>query len=714
MRRSVTDRPYTVPSPPAPAVPVRGPDTGWTVFFKLLILCGFLLSSASLAQAPVPTVLGAEAVADRLAQGQRALATWQLDEAAAIAAELDQVLPDVPPVQALLGAVRFHQGDYENAVRLLRRAAEGGDAPGLLSLAESTLEETRGFVSMESEHFIVRVPPGKDEVLQPIALEALEAAWSRISDAFDYRPRHKIAVDILHDAKGLASVSSLTVKEIETSGTIALCKYNRLMVTSPKALARGYSWLDTLAHEFLHLIISEKSRNAVPVWLHEGLAKYNETRWRGPPGLALDASSENLLARATKSAKLITFEQMHPSMAKLPSQEDTALAFAEVFSVIEYIEGSVGTVATQGGKRATNVLLEGLRDDLDMDQALERAVGRDLAGLQKDWKLWLKKRPFKLVPGAEPKKLTFVKDARGGGKSDDETEDEAALGEASAKGKEGRRFVRLGNLLRERRRLKAAAVEYEKAVTIVGVTSPALHNRWAGVLIETGDAQKAKGVLDDSVTVFPDDPQTHVLLGRLAMKTEAWAEARAQYERATWENPFIPEVHVALLTIADKTTDAPLKVRAERALGLLMGHRQKAPSSPVYVGDDEPFGTISLRTDPWGKLIVDGTDTGHLTPVVDLKLRPGKHALRVEDQVSGRMDGLVVEVVAGRSQTLSLTLRSLSEDQRRALFVAEEALKPALPTVKKLPTLPPSDVPTPPWVETDDPPPIPVPDDEEP
>lgn len=698
-----------------PGLP-RAVDLG-THMGKYLFLFLFLLSASAVAQsAPGASVatapLAAGAIADRLAQGQHALATWQLDEAAAIAAELDRSLPDVPPVQALLGAVRFHQGDYEGAVRLLRRAAEGGDAPGLLALAESTLQETRGFVAMESEHFVVRVPPGKDELLQPIALEALEAAWSRITDAFDYRPRHKIAVDILHDAKGLASVSSLTVKEIETSGTIALCKYNRLMVTSPKALARGYSWLDTLAHEFLHLIISEKSRNAVPVWLHEGLAKFNETRWRGAPGLALDASSENLLARATRSGKLITFEQMHPSMAKLPSQEDTALAFAEVFSVIEYVEGSVGAVPARGGKRATNVLLEALGEDLDMDAALERAVGRDLMGLQKDWKLWLKKRPFKLVPGAEPKKLTFVKDARGGGKTDDETEDEAALGEASAKGKEGRRFVRLANLLRERRRLKAAAVEYEKAAVIVGVTSPALHNRWAGVLLETGEVQKAKGVLDDTVAVFPDDPQTRILLGRLAMKSEAWVEARTHYERATWENPFIPEIHVALLTVADKTSDGALKARAERALGLLTGHGQRAPSSPVYVGEGEAFGTVSLRTDPWGKLSVDGVDTGTLTPVVDLKLRPGKHALRVEDHISGRMDGLVVDVAAGRSQALTLTLRALSEEQRRSLFAAEAALKPPLPAVKPAPVPVPSDVPVPPWAEPDEEPPVPVADEE--
>lgn len=655
-----------------------------------IVLAVMTLASSTWAQRP-------DQIADRLAQGQRALATWQLDEAVAIAAELDRTLPDVPPVQALVGAVRFHQGDYEGAVRLLRRAAEGGDAPGLLPLAESTLKETRGSVSMQSEHFVVRVPPGKDEVLQPIALEALEQAYARITEAFDYRPTHRIVVDILHDAKGLASVSSLTVKEIETSGTIALCKYNRLMVTSPKALARGYGWLDTLTHELLHLIISEKSKNGVPVWLHEGLAKYNETRWRGPPGLALDASSENLLAKGVQTGKLITFDQMHPSMAKLPSQKDTALAFAEVFSVIEYIETQKPLVGT---KRSTNALMEHLGEGLEMDEALTRAVGVDLDGLQKEWRAWLKRRPFKLVPGAEPRTLTFVKDARGAGQSDDEVEDEAALSEASHKGKEGRRFVRLGNLLRERRRLKAAALEYERAATIVGVVSPALHNRWAGVLLETGDRDKAKGVLEKTVAVFPEDPHTRVLMGRLAVQSERWAEARTHYERATWENPFIPEVHVALLGIADKTNDAALKARAERALQLLMGHRQRAPSSPLYLADGAAFGTLNLRTEPWGTLSIDGTDTGLLTPVVDLRLRPGRHAVRVTDHGSGRMDGAIVEIVEGRATSLSLSLRALTDEQRSALLAAEaKALpKPAPPQADDAP----APAPAAPWDDVDE------------
>lgn len=649
----------------------------------------------------------AENVADRLAQGNRALVDWQLDEAAAIAVALDQDLPDVPPVQALLGAVKFHQGDYDGAVKLLRRAAEtdvvGGSGPGLLPLALSTLAETRGFVSAQSKHFIVRVPQGKDELLLPIATWALEQAFDRITTAFDYVPKHKIAVDVLHDAKGLASVSSLTEKEIETSGTIALCKFNRLMITSPKALARGYSWIDTLSHEFLHLIISEKSHNTVPIWLHEGLAKYHETGWRGDPGLALDPASENLLARAVKNNKLITFEQMHPSMAKLPSQEDTSLAFSEVFSVIEFIEKSV---PDKNGVRSTNILLDALRDDLSMDDALHKATGRDLAGLQRDWRAWLKKRPFKVVPGAEPRTLTFVKNARRSGAAADEAEDEAALLEGAKKGAEARRFVRLGNLLRERRRLKPAAVEYERAVTITGVSSPALQNRLASVWLDSGEEQKARDVLQKTVAVFPDDPQTRVLLGRIALRAEQWSEARINYERATWENPFIPEIHMALLAVATQTGDQTLTERSQKALQLLAGHQQRHPAAAFLADDDDDdAGLLNVRTDPWAKLFIDGVDTNRLTPLVELRLKAGKHFVRLEDPIGGRADGVSIDVVAGKTIALELTLRALNEEQRQSLFGAEAAVLPRPPPPRPQPRTPVAeglDDLVPPWINDDD------------
>lgn len=630
-----------------------------------LALCAWL--SVSPARAAID-------VSRDLAAVQRYLDNWEIDEAAKVAAELNAALPDVPPVQAVVGAVKFHQGDYEGALRLMRRAAEGGVVSPLLPLAESTWEETKGFIARESEHFVVRTPPGKDELLADIALWALEKSYEEVSTAFDYRPQHKIPVDILHDAKGLAEVSSLTVDEIQTSGTIALCKYNRLMVTSPKALARGYSWLDTLSHEFVHLVISEKSANTVPIWLHEGLAKYSESLWRGQPGLAMDASSENLLADAVKKNKLITFEQMHPSMAKLPSQQDTALAFAEVFTVIEYMHRTYREKDSSAFS-STNALLRQLRTGKEMDAALDAAVGTDLRGLQKGWMRYLKRRQFRLQPGAKPKRLKFVANARRGTSNSDENEEDAALEEAQ--GKKGRRFVRLGNLLRRRGRVRAAALEYEKAVARIPYVLPTLMNRLAGIQLELGAVDKAKSYLDKTVVAAPDDPQTHILLGRIALREERFEDARRHYERATWENPFNPEIHAALYRVGERTDDAKLRASAKRALGLISGHAKANPDgdAPWRLSKDESFGALSVDASPWGEVFIDGMSTGMTTPLVDLRIRPGVYQVRVEDQSEGLLATERVEISENEGARVNLALERLSPQAREKLYSLENPIR---------------------------------------
>ena len=42
-------------------------------------------------------------------------------------------------------------------------------------------------------------------------------------------------------------------------------------------------------HEYTHFVVTRVSHNTVPIWLHEGLAKFEERRWRGPVGRRADA-----------------------------------------------------------------------------------------------------------------------------------------------------------------------------------------------------------------------------------------------------------------------------------------------------------------------------------------------------------------------------------------------------------------------------------------
>ena len=260
------------------------------------------------------------------------LEMWDLARAQSLIDSLERTDGDSQVVNELLGRLRFFSGDYAGADDLLK----GTDSP-YAKLAAASLAETSGLRTDGEPHFVLRYPRGKDEIPASYALQTLEQARDRIGQDLGFLPEDRIRVEILRDPSALSRLSSLTEEEIKASGTIALCKYNKLMVVSPRALVTGYAWQDTLAHELTHYLITRASQNKTPIWLHEGIAKFEESRWRGPAGEALAPSAVALLARRLREGTLISFERMHPSIAKLPDQEDAALAFAEVFTTIEYL-----------------------------------------------------------------------------------------------------------------------------------------------------------------------------------------------------------------------------------------------------------------------------------------------------------------------------------------------------------------------------------------
>jgi tetratricopeptide (TPR) repeat protein len=229
-----------------------------------------------------------------------------------------------------------------------------------------------------------------------------------------------------------------------------------------------------------------------------------------------------------------------------------------------------------------------------------------------------------------------------------------------------------------------------------------LHNRLAGVYLELGQLDAARRVLGDIVAAFPDDPQTHVLLGRVAFRSKDWKTAREHYERATWEAPFNPEIHVVLLKIAEETKDDALLRKEKRAVELLAGAAKSSSSVPAHANDGEPYGILEVRSTPWGRLILDGVDVGTSTPVLDYRVKPGAHRVRVIDPVTGREQGAAVTVVEQQTARVELVLEDLSAEARAALVDAEEAfLKPALPEPQRPPpSIPrPADHPAAPWEE---------------
>lgn len=485
---------------------------------------------------------------DQAVRAARLLASWQFDQARALIDELARERPRAPETRYLRGELAFLDGRYAEALAAIEGLpdrAVGGNVGALRALATSTYETTRGFAVARSRggHFEIHYPPGKDEVIVDLAGDVLEAAYDALADDLGYRPDTPIRVEILSDPADLARVSTLTESEIATTGTIALCKYGKLMVVTPRATIFGYPWMDTLTHEYVHYVVSRASHDQVPVWLHEGLARYLQVRWRSEASTRLSAVDEHLLAAALAKRELIAFDDMHPSMAKLPSQEAAALAFAEVYTMIGYVHEKVGDA---GLRRILSLHKSGVPSR----KAVAQVMGQDWADVERGWKRHLRSLDLDtsaaLAGRAEAPRIRFRK---GDGRDEN-------VGIDQVRSEKARKLTRLGGLLRARGLSEAAAIEYEKALAVAGKDDPFVAGKLSRTYLEIGRYEDAIDLATPLAKADDTDatPTTTIGLAQLELGDHA-AAARA-LERSLRISPFDPAVRCGLAEAYARLSDA--------------------------------------------------------------------------------------------------------------------------------------------------------------
>jgi tetratricopeptide (TPR) repeat protein len=460
----------------------------------------------------------------------RFLTTTRLDDARALLADLEKRAPDTAEVKWLKAELAFQTGDYAGAEKLLDKVPD--DAVDKLvgqtkKLAASTRAVTETFIEQKSPkgHFLVRFQGGSpDAAIAELAGEVLDHAWEVVGDDLGLKPADPIRIEILGAPADLAKLSPLTETDIETTGTIALSKYNKLMVVSPRATLFGYPWMDTLVHEYTHLLVSRMSYDNVPVWLQEGIARFEQTRWRRPPEVKLSATEQALLTTALKKGRLISLDEMHPSMAKLPSQEAAALAYAEVFTLVGWMHGKIGF----GGIRD---LVGAQKDGKSARRAVADALGTSWTAVDKEWRTSLKGAGDAKARAGRP-----IKFGKGGTDSEN-----VGLEAVSSR---ARKFARIGGMLRARGLLEAAAAEYEKAIAVG--PDPFVSGKLARTLVELGKHERAIELATPLVAADGDDAVASVTLGIARSARHEWPEAVAAYEQALRVSPFDPQTRCGL------------------------------------------------------------------------------------------------------------------------------------------------------------------------
>ncbi|HWM84402.1 MAG TPA: tetratricopeptide repeat protein [Kofleriaceae bacterium] len=491
----------------------------------------------------------------------RYLSSWRFEEAREIIDRLVKDEPTAAETRYLRAELAFLDGNYAHALEMLeglRPGEVGGNVGALRTLVQSTHEATKGFATARSSggHFVIAYPPGKDEAIVELAGDVLEAAYRAMSEDFGYRAPGLVRVELLSAPADLARVSTLSEKEIETTGTIALCKYGKLMVVTPRATVFGYPWMDTMVHEYVHYVISRMSHDRVPVWLQEGLARFEQVRWRGPATRPLSAVEEHLLAGALKANELISFDDMHPSMAKLPSQKAAALAFAEVATMVAYVHQEAGyeglrrvVASVKAGRNARKAVADVMDDKWD--------------DVEKGWKQYLRAARLRSTPAlagrAQAPRIRFKK-------GEGDTENVGAEEVASAR---ARKFTRLGGLLRARGMNEAAAAEYEKALAVVGPTDLFVAGKLSRTYLELEKYERSIELAKPLLALDETDATPATTLGLAYLATGKAEEAASAFEMALRVSPFDPSVRCGLADTYEKLGKRPLAGREQRACDLV-------------------------------------------------------------------------------------------------------------------------------------------------
>ncbi len=462
--------------------------------------------------------------------------------------------------------IAYYKGDYEKASRLVKdsrglSSSGSGSAEELARLIVAASAQVEGFTEFRtpSSSFRLKVKPGPDLVMVPVLLAHLPGMQEKVNQVMGVVAGDSITIHIYPQIESLTMVTPLTMNDIETSGTVAVCGDNRLMVLSPRLMVRGYPWIDTITHEYVHLLATRMSKGLAPVWVQEGVARWVEGAVRHGIPPRLDVASSRLLMAAVREDKLIGFEQMHPSIANLPTQEAVALAFAQVFSFIDY-------VVEHSGTSSIPTVLGLLSEGVDERSAFSRVMGHSWQEVEKGWRTSLKqngeaaKRSDDLLHSPFFPKIRFRKDGI-----------PEQVQELDLVVEQKRDEVRVGMQLEGIGRYQAAVVMYRRAMGKVEVSSPHVASRLAFSLIQVGDSGGAERVLLKAMELYPEYGPLYKTMALADAGSGDWAQVRKWSEMALEIDPFDPSVHELLGQAYDQLDLKDLREQAEEATMLLTG-----------------------------------------------------------------------------------------------------------------------------------------------
>ncbi len=292
-----------------------------------------------------------------LGMAQARAGAWQ-EARTALERAVELGVSDVNVLVAL-GTVYRQLGERENAVAILQQAHQAGAVgegfSATLRQLERELDAEWGFSELTSAHFQIGFADGEDRRAARVVLGALEEAYFFVGGKFDFYPSERTPV-VLYPGE---EFHDITQSPSWTGGV-----YDGRIKLPVRGIAPDSPLLDrTLRHEFAHVVISQLSRNRLPVWINEGAAIWAEEN--------RDGEREEWAQHVIAGRQLLHLDELDRPFTSLPAAQ-VPVAYAQSYLAVRAILDGYGS-------RRLRELLVAIGEGQEIETAFDAVLNTQLA-----------------------------------------------------------------------------------------------------------------------------------------------------------------------------------------------------------------------------------------------------------------------------------------------------------------------------------------------
>ncbi len=241
------------------------------------------LASLALPLLALVTPASSRADGDAAHHARALIAGLEYDEARRILSAADGDDPGVAIERARLA---IYELDCDGAATILARPelqkTESGEELADIARGCQRVTAALAIDRDEPRQIELRWQDEHDRALGPLLFDTIAKARETLTRELGVDWPLPTRVVIVRDLLSLSAMTGLPYKSAQTTGTVAVAKWGRVTLLSPRASPHGYAWRDTVTHELTHLAVTRASGDRAPLWLQEGVAKREEIRWRDP------------------------------------------------------------------------------------------------------------------------------------------------------------------------------------------------------------------------------------------------------------------------------------------------------------------------------------------------------------------------------------------------------------------------------------------------